>query len=56
MAEKLSSKLRKLIIVYQKNSDYAQKLQKQANNKGAKSKSYALANKIWLNNKYIKTK
>ena len=39
-----------------KNLHYAQKLQKQAYNKGVKPKSYAPSDKIWLNNKYIKTK
>ena len=42
--------------IYQKNLYHAQKLQKQAYNKGVKSKSYAPGNKVWLNSKYIKTK
>ena len=31
-------------------------LQKQAFNKAVKPKSYAFGHKVWLNNKYIKTK
>ena len=52
----LLSKLRKLMSVCHKNLFYAQELQKQANNKGVKPKSYVLDDKIWLNSKYIKTK
>ena len=44
------------MIVYCKNLFYAQKLQKQAHNKGVKSKSYAPNDRVWLNSKYIKTK
>ena len=54
--DKLSTELKKLIIVYQKNLYHAQQFQKQAYNKRVKPWSYALINKIWLNNKYIKTK
>ena len=35
---------------------HTQKLQKQAHNKGVEPKSYALSDKVLLNNKYIKTK
>ena len=35
---------------------YAQELQKKANDKGVKSQSYALGEKVWLNSKSIKTK
>ena len=55
-ADKLSAKLRKLMIVCKKNLHHAQKLQKQAHNKGVKSRSYAPSDKVWLNSKYIKTK
>ena len=55
-ANKLLTELRKLMIVCCKNLYHAQKLQKQAHNKGVKPKSYAPSNKIWLNSKYIKTK
>ena len=54
--DKLSAELRKLIIVCQENFYHAQELQKQTHNKGVKSRSYVLGDKIWLNSKYIKTK
>ena len=44
------------MIVCQENLHRAQKLQKQVNDKGVKSRSYALSDKVWLNSKYIKTK
>ena len=44
------------MTVCRKNIYHAQKLQKQAYNKGVKHKSYALGDKVWLNGKYIKTK
>ena len=44
------------MIVYQKNLHYAQELQKRAHDKGVKPWTYAPDEKIWLNNKYIKTK
>ena len=55
-ADKLLVELRELIIVCQENLYYAQKFQKRAQNKGVKPKNYALSDKVWLNNKYIKTK
>ena len=55
-ANKLSAKLRELIIVYQENLHHVHKLQKQSYNKGAKPQNYALSDKVWLNSKYIKTK
>ena len=55
-AKKLSSKLRELMTVCQKNLYHIQELQKQAHNKSVKPKSYAHGNKVWLNSKYIKTK
>ena len=53
--DKLSAKLRKLMIVCRKNLYHVQELQKPANNKGIKSRSYAFGNKVWLNSRYIKT-
>ena len=44
------------MTVCRKNLYHAQKLQKQAYNKGGKPKSYAPDDKVWLNSKYIKTK
>ena len=55
-ADKLSAELRALITVCQENFHHAQELQKRALNKGVKSRSYAAGDKVWLNNKYIKTK
>ena len=54
--DKLSIELRELIIVCRGNLYHAQELQKRAHNKGVKSGSYALNDKVWLNSKYIKTK
>ena len=55
LANKLSKELKKLIIVWQENLYYTQKLQKQAYNKDVKPKSYIFKNKVWLNSKYIMT-
>ena len=55
-ADKLSVKLRKLIIVCQKNLYHTQELQKRAYNKVVKPRSYAFDKKVWLKSKYIKTK
>ena len=55
-ADKLSAKLRELIIVCQENLHHAQELQKRAHDNGVKLHSYAPGKKIWLNSKYIKTK
>ena len=55
-AEELFAELWELTLVCRDNLFDAQKLQKQAHNKGMKPKSYVLDNKIWLNSKYIKTK
>ena len=55
-AKELSSKLRDLMTVCWKNFYHAQKLQKQAHNKGVKPRNYAPSDKVWLNSKYIKTK
>ena len=56
IANKLSIELQELMIICQKNLHHAQKLEKQAYNKGVKPKSYTFSNKVWLNSKYIKTK
>ena len=53
---KLIEELKKLMEVCCQNLLHAQELQKRANNKGVKNRSYALSQKIWLNSKYIKTK
>ena len=55
-ADELSAELRKLMIVYRENLYHTQKFQKQAHNKGVKPRNYASSKKVWLNNKYIKTK
>ena len=55
-ADELTKELRNLMAACRKNLQYAQKLQKQAHNKGIKTRSYALGEKVWLNSKYIKTK
>ena len=54
--DKLSVELRELMIVCQENLYYTQKVQKQANDKGVKPRSYTSSDKVWLNSKYIKTK
>ena len=56
LADELSAELRDLMTVYQENLHHAQKLQKRAQNKGVKPRSYTPGDKVWLNNKYIKTK
>ena len=55
-ADKLSAKLRELMIVCWENLHHAQELQKRAHDKGVKPRSYAPGDKVWLNSKYIKTK
>ena len=54
--DNLSVELRELMIVCRENFHYAQKLQKQAYNKGVKPRNYATGDKVMLNSKYIKTK
>ena len=44
------------MTVCRKNLHNAQKFQKQVHNKGVKFKIYFPSNKVWLNNRYIKTK
>ena len=55
-ADKLLTELQELITICWQNLYHAQKLQKQAQNKGVKLRSYTPNDKIWLNDKYIKTK
>ena len=55
-ADELAKKWRELIDICQQNLLHAQELQKRAPNKGVKPRSYTPGEKIWLNNKYIKTK
>ncbi len=54
-ANELAEELRELMEVCCQNLLHAQKLQKRANDKGVKSRSYAQGKKVWLNSKYIKT-
>ena len=56
LADNLLIELRELIFVCRKNVYHAQKLQKQAYNKGIKPRNYTPGDKVWLNSKYIKTK
>ncbi len=44
--DKLSTELQKLITVYKENFHYMQKLQKRANDKAMKPKSYTSNNKV----------
>ena len=44
------------MTVCRENLHHTQKLQKRAHNESVKPKSYAPSDKVWLNNKYIKTK
>ena len=55
-ANELTEKLKNLIATWKKNLQYAQELQKRANNTRTKPRSYAFDKKVWLNSKYIKTK
>ncbi len=56
LVDKLATKLRELIAVCRKYLQHIQKLQKQYHDKHAKPRTYVPGNKVWLNNKYIKTK
>ena len=56
LADDLANNLRELMMVCRENLQYAQNFQKQAHDKSIKPKSYAPGDKVWLNNKYIKTK
>ncbi len=55
-ANELAEELRELMEVCCQNLLHAQELQKKAYDKEVKSQSYTPGEKIWLNNKYIKTK
>ena len=55
-ADELTEKLRNLMAIYRENLQHDQELQKRANNKGTKPRSYTPDEKVWLNSKYIKTK
>ena len=46
-ADELLAELRELMIVCQENLHHAQELQKRAHDKGVKSRSYALGEKVW---------
>ena len=54
--KELSFKLQNLIAIYQPNFYHAQKLQKQAHNKGINPQNYALGKKVQLNSKHFKIK
>lgn len=56
LANKLADKLSKLIEVCCQTLLHVQELQKKAYDKGVKSRNYFPSEKVWLNNKYIKTK
>ena len=56
VADDLTQELRNLMVICRENIQHTQKLQKQANNKRYKPKSYALSKKVWWNSKYIQTK
>lgn len=56
LANKLAKKQSKLILIFWENLLHTQELQKRAHDKGIKSCSYVLGEKIWLNGKYIKIK
>ena len=55
-ANELTEELRNLIAAYREKLQHAQELQKRAQGKGIKPRSYAPSKKVWLNSKYIKTK
>ena len=55
-ADELTEELKNLMAAYRENLQHAQELQKRANDKGTKPRSYAPGEKVWLNSKYIKTK
>ena len=56
IVEKLFFKFQDLIVIYQFNFYYTQKLPKHIHNKGNKYNSYVLGEKSWLNSKYFKIK
>ena len=54
--DELADELRELIEICCQNLFHVQKLEKRAQDKEVKSRSYASGKKVWLNSKYIKTK
>ena len=54
--DELLAKLQDLMTVCRENFYHSQELQKQGHNKDTKPRSYVLGNKVWLNNKHLKTK
>ena len=54
--DELAEELKELIIVCCENLYHTQELQKQAHDKGVRTRSYAPGEKVWLNSKFIKTK
>ena len=54
--EELSSELRELMIICQQNLYHTQEFRKRGYNKVVKLWSYAPGEKVWLSNKYLKTK
>ena len=55
-ANKQANELRKLIEIDCQDLLHIQELQNRTQDKGIKSRSYALGKKVWLNSKYIRTK
>ncbi len=55
-ADKLATKLRKLMAVCKEKFQHTQVFQKQYHDKYTKPRSYVLDERVWLNSKYIKTK
>ena len=55
-AKGLAMELKELINICCQHFLHAQNLQKQAYDKEMKPQSYAIGEKVWLSNKYIKTK
>lgn len=56
LASKLANKPKDLILIYEQDELYSQELLIWANNNSINSCNYKLFEKIWLNNKFIKTK
>ena len=55
-ADELTKKLRNLMATCRENLKHVQEMQKRANHKRTKPKSYTPSKNFWLNSKYIKTK
>ena len=54
-ADKLATKLKKLMTICREKFQHAQELQKRYHNQHAKPRSFAPSNKVCLNSKYIQT-